>query len=201
MERWRDGECWMVAARAKKLPGGDHPDVPGAMVITMPRYYLLVIGEAVALAWVLAEQRMAFPALRRSQAMALETGDELLIYTTRACFHNPGRDAGRVMGLARVATHVRDLAEPVVFGERRYTSGCALAIQSVTALREGVELSPLVTELHVFPDARTWSSRLRRPLLPLDEHDALLLKGHLMEFLEPLDRHLDSYLQVAKRRH
>jgi hypothetical protein len=189
-----------AASVKKKLWAGDHLDTSGATVITMPRYYLLVIGEAVALAWVLAEQRMAFPALRRSQAMALETGDELLIYTTRGCFHNPGRDAGRVMGLARVTTHVRDLAEPVVFGERRYTSGCTLAIQSVAALRQGVELSPLVTKLHVFPDARTWSSRLRRPLVPLDEHDAFLLKGHLMELLEPLDSHLDSYLRVAKRR-
>jgi hypothetical protein len=58
-------------------------------VITMARDYLLVIGDAAALAWVLAEQRMAFPASRRSQAMALEVGDELLIYTTRGCFHNP----------------------------------------------------------------------------------------------------------------
>ncbi len=100
---------------------------------TMPRNYLLVIGEATALAWVLAEQRMAFPALRRSQAMALEIGDELLVYTTRGCFHNPGRDAGRVMGLAKVTTHVRDLAKSVVFGERRHTSGCALAIRGSTA--------------------------------------------------------------------
>jgi len=33
------------------------------MVIIMSRSYLLVIGEAAALAWVLAEQNMAFPAL------------------------------------------------------------------------------------------------------------------------------------------
>jgi hypothetical protein len=174
-------------------------DMSRAMVMTMSRHYLLVIGEAVALAWVLAEQRMAFPALRRSQAMALEIGDELLIYTTRGCFHNTTRDAGRVIGIARVATPVRDLAEPVVFGERRYTSGCALDIQGVAALREGVELSSLVTELHVFPDARTWGMRLRRPVVPLDKHDASLLKRHLTALLEPPDRHLAAYLQVAKR--
>jgi hypothetical protein len=168
-------------------------------VITMPRNYLLVIGEAAALAWVLAEQRMAFPAMRRSQAMALEPGDELLVYTTRGCFHNPTRDVGRVMALAKVTTHVRDLAEPVVFGERRYTLGCALDFQGVAALREGVELSPLVSELHVFPDAKSWSVQLRRPLVPLDEHDASLLRNRLTALLEPLDRHLDSYLQVAKR--
>jgi len=49
----------------------------------MSRSYLLVIGEDTALAWVLAEQRMAFPALRRAQAARLEIGDELLVYTTR----------------------------------------------------------------------------------------------------------------------
>jgi hypothetical protein len=166
----------------------------------MPKHYLLVIGEASALAWVLAEKRMAFPALRRSQAMALEVGDELLVYTTRSCFHNPTRDVGRVMGLAKVATPVRDLAEPVVFGVRHYTSGCALNIQGVAALREGVELSSLVTELHVFPDARTWGMRLRRPLVPLDKHDALVLRRHLTTLLKPLDRRLADYLDFVKHR-
>lgn len=166
----------------------------------MSRSYLLVIGEDAALAWVLAEQRMAFPAVRRSQAMALEPGDELLVHTTRGCFHNPTCDVGRVMALAKVATHVHDLAEPVVFGERRYTSGCGLDIQGVAALREGVELSPLVPELHVFPDPKSWSMQLRRPLVLLDKHDASLLRRRLTALLEPLDRHLDSYLEVAKRR-
>ena len=100
-------------------------------VITMSRSYLLVIGDAAPLAWVLTEQRMAFPALRRSQAAALEISDELFIYATRGCFHNPSRDRGRVMGLALVSSVVRDLAEPVVFDERRYTSGCTLDIQGI----------------------------------------------------------------------
>ena len=92
------------------------------------------------------------------------------------------------------------MAKSVVFGERRYTSGCALTIQGVAALREGVKLRSLVTELHVFPDAETWGSQLHRPLVPLDDHDASLLKRHLTALLEPLDRHLDAYLQIAKRR-
>jgi hypothetical protein len=167
------------------------------MVTAMPQHYLLVISDRAALAWVLAEQRMAFPALRRPRAMALEIGDELLVYATRGCFHNPGRDRGRVMGLAKVTTQVRDLAEPVVFGERRYTLGCTLDIQGVAALHEGVELSPLATELHVFPDAKTWGTQLRRPLVPLDAHDASLLKRHLNIFLAPLDSHLTAYLQAA----
>jgi hypothetical protein len=169
------------------------------MVITMSRSYLLVIGEAAALAWVLAERRMAFPALRRSRAEALEIGDELLIYTTRTCFHNPTRDTGRVVGLASVKTTVRDLAVPVIFGERSYVLGCALDITAVTPLHDGIELRPLIPELHVFPDPKSWSAHLRRPLVPLDRHDAALLIQHVSPLLEPVDRHLEAYKQAAVR--
>ena len=167
-------------------------------MITMSRSYLLVIGDAAPLAWVLAEQRMAFPALRKSRAAALKIGDELFIYTTRGCFHNPVRHRGRVIGLALVSSDVRDLAQPVVFNERRYTSGCTLDIQDVAPLLDGVELGPLVPQLHAFPDERAWSIPLRRPPVPLDEHDAALLKRRLKPLLEPLNRHLDAYVKAGK---
>ena len=166
-------------------------------MITMSRSYLLVIGDAAPLAWVLAEQRMAFPALRRSQAAALETDDELFIYTTRACFHNSKRDRGRIMGLALVSSDVHDLAEPVVFGEHRYTSGCTLDIQGVAPLHDGVELGPLVPELQAFPDARTWSAQLRRPLVPLGKHDVAVLTPKLYPLLKSLDSQLDAYIKLA----
>jgi hypothetical protein len=167
----------------------------------MSRCYLLVIGAAAPLAWVLTEQRMAFPALRRSQASAHDVGDELLVYTTRGCFGNPTRDQGRMMALATVKSTVTDLPEPVVFGDRRFTSGCALDIRGMTPLRTGVELRPLVPDLHAFPDAESWSVRLRRPLVPLDEHDATLLKSHLAPLLEPPGRHMSAYQQIAEKRH
>ena len=62
-----------------------------------PGGHLLVIGEREALVWVLSEQRMAFPAHRAAEAVALAPGGLLLIYTTRGCFHNPTRDRGRVV--------------------------------------------------------------------------------------------------------
>ncbi len=163
----------------------------------MSRSYLLVISRAAALAWVLAEHRMAFPTLRRSEAEALEIGDRLLVYTTRTCFHNPTRDTGRVAGLATVKTTVRDLAKPVVFSERRYSLGCELDIAGVAPLHTGVELRLLVPELNAFPDSRSWSAHLRRPLVPLDNHDADLLVSYLTPLLEPLDRHLDAYKRAA----
>jgi hypothetical protein len=164
----------------------------------MPRSYLLVISDVDPLAWVLTEQRMAFSERRRSDAAALEIGDELLIYTTRACFHNIKRDRGRIIGLALVRSDVNYLANPVVFGDRRYISGCTLDIQSVAPLRDGVELAPLVPQLHAFPDPRTWSFRLRRPLVRLDEHDAALLKGQLNPLLKPLNRQLDAYIKARR---
>jgi hypothetical protein len=169
-------------------------------MIIMSRAHLLIIGDATRLAWVLAEQRMAFSALRRSQAAILEIGDELFVYTTRGCFHNPALDRGRVMGLALVRSDVRDLVEPVVFGERRYTSGCMLDIQGLAPLRDGVELGPLVPQLHAFPPARPWSIRLRRSLMPLDEHDAALLKRQLNPLLKPLSSQLDAYLKAGNSR-
>lgn len=164
----------------------------------MSRSYLLVIGDAAPLAWLLRRERMAFPALRRSQAAALEIGDELFIYTTRGCFHNPTRDRGRVMGLALVGSDVHNLDEPVVFGERRYTSGCTLDIQGVAPLRDGVELGPLVPQLHAFPDPRTWSIRLRRPLVLLDDHDSALLKREVNPLLKPLHSQLDAYIKAGR---
>lgn len=165
----------------------------------MARSYLLVIGDVRALAWVLAEQRMAFSDLRRSHATDLEAGDELFIYTTRTCFHRGYDDVGRVMGLATVKTKAQDLAEPVVLGGRRFISGCRISVQGLAPLREGVELRALVPELHAFPKPYAWTAWLRRTLLPLDGHDAARLHRELAPLLGPLRRNLDAYIGVARR--
>jgi hypothetical protein len=96
------------------------------------------------------------------------------------------------MGLATVRTSVHDLAEPVVFAQRRYTSGCTLDIRGVAPIDEGAELRSLVPELDVFPDVNSWSVPLRRTLVPLDEHDVAPLKRQLIPILQPLERHLDN---------
>ncbi len=41
---------------------------------------------------------------------------------------------------------------------------------------------------------------LRRVLVPLDDHDATMLRRCLGTVLEPLEHHLDAYIQIAKRR-
>ncbi len=132
------------------------------MVLVMPSTHLLIIGDRAALSWVLTEQRMAFPAGRSRAARGLEEGDEIFLYSTRGCFGNPTRDLGRVIGRATVASSVRVLEEPVVFGERSFTEGCRLTVSGLSRFREGLVLRELVPRLSVFPDLATWSVRLRR---------------------------------------
>lgn len=123
---------------------------------------------------------MAFPAQR--SAAALRPGNELLIYTTRGCFGNPTRDRGRVIGRAAVITTV-ELVRPMIEIEgRRFSAACDIAVSALAPIGQGVELGPLVEELDVFPDPRSWSVWLRRPILELPDRDAELLTS----FLEPI---------------
>jgi hypothetical protein len=166
----------------------------------MARSHLLVLAEVTALAWVLAEQRMAFSAHSRSSAMTLEMEDELFLYTTRGCYHNPTRDRGRIIGIAAVKSAIRDLPEPVVFGERRYISGCSLSIEEIASFRNGLEFGPMVSDLHTFSGARNWGMSLRRPLVVLDPRDASRLRREVAPYLQPRDRCIDAYLEAARRR-
>ncbi|WP_078540841.1 hypothetical protein [Streptomyces sp. CNZ748] len=159
------------------------------------RSYLLVLGERQALAWVLRHQRMAFPARRWTEARRLELGDELLLYTTRSCWHNPNRDRGRVIGRAYVTSQVTLLDEPIEIAGRAFMSGCALDVRTLTAYRTGVELAPLVDCLAAFPKKETWNIWLRRPLLKLSSADATLVRNRLAEEEFPAVEQVPIYLE------
>jgi hypothetical protein len=163
----------------------------------MRRSHLLVISERVALGWVLREQRMAFPAGRANEVTALRQGDELLLYTTRGCWHNPGRDRGRVVGSATVLTAVRSLKAPVVLSGREFPIGCAIELHSLAPVKEGVDLADLIPQLTSFPNKTGWATRLRRPFLTLTTEDAGLLKARLQEVAEAPQTVLDDYLAAA----
>ncbi|MEU5308786.1 hypothetical protein [Streptomyces sp. NPDC021562] len=153
--------------------------------------HLVIISDREPLAWVLRTQRMAFPAGRASGLPA--EGDQALLYTTRGCYRNPTRDRGRVMGLAVVTSPVETLPEPVVFGERRFTSGCSLRVEGLAPVRGGVLLADLVPRLEVFPDERSWSARIRRASLRLPSADAELLTRELRPLLGPRSERLADY--------
>lgn len=159
----------------------------------MTASYLLPIADREPLAWIVHEQRTAFSAHRAKEAAALRTGDRLLLYTTRSCFHNPTRDRGRVIGVASVKTQPKPLSEPVTFGDREFPIGVSLTIESLAPFRQGVELAPLVRRLAAFPDAATWSARMRRALVPLTAADTRLLARELSEVTRPYPRELPEY--------
>ncbi|MGW5420201.1 hypothetical protein [Streptomyces sp. NPDC003943] len=153
--------------------------------------HLIIIGDREPLAWVLESQRMAFPT-GRSTGLP-EKGDEVLLYTTRGCYRNPGRDRGRIMGLATVTSEVAALPDPVSFGGRDFTSGCTLQVHGLAPRHEGVILADLVPQLQVFPDPKTWSVRMRRASLRLPEPDADLLRRELQPMLKTRTAVLGQY--------
>lgn len=141
--------------------------------------HLLILGDYEGLRWVLENERMAFPAARRSQLTGVRPNDTFLLYTTRGCFHNPTRDRGRVIGVARVKSQIATLEDPIVINHREFGLSCDISIDFVLPRGDGVILADLVEELAVFPKPHAWSAALRRPLLTLPASDARRLTSGL----------------------
>lgn len=160
--------------------------------------YLSIIASSNALAWVLATERMAFPASRASQALALRPGDHLLLYTTRGCFRNPTRDRGRVIGLADVSSAPQRLDRALIIDGRPFHVTCRLKLRALAPSRQGVELGPISGRLSVFPHPASWSAWMRRALLPLPEQDAALVLDALYKLALAPKEHIGDY--VNRRR-
>lgn len=158
-----------------------------------PETFLLPISDREPLAWIVREQRTAFPEHRRREAEALAIGDRLLLYTTRGCFRNPTRDRGRLIGTARVESTAQPLSKAIRFRERSYPIGIDVSIESLAKRGEGVELAPLVPSLESFPDPSSWSARMRRALVPITDADAERLSVVLEEDTLPYDAAAPSY--------
>jgi hypothetical protein len=141
--------------------------------------HLLILGERAGLAWVLTREQMAFAQHRRAEAGQVSVGDEFLLYTTRACFHNPTRDRGRVIGRAHVESSVTPLEKTVTIGGRDFELSCSIRLDQLLPRGEGVILSELVSELVVFPNPNAWSALLRRPVLTLPQPDVDLVVERL----------------------
>jgi hypothetical protein len=166
--------------------------------------YLLILGHREGLSWVLENSRMAFTASRSREAERLAIGDRLFIYTTRGCFGNPTRDRGRVIGEAKVIGRLRRRPTPLTIGARNFTHDCRIALASLAPFREGIVVAELVPKLEVFPDKRSWSARLRRPLVPLTPNDAQLIATRLRGVARPVAETISEYItrgtEVERRR-
>jgi hypothetical protein len=156
--------------------------------------YLLVIGEREALAWILRESRMAFPATTRREVDRLQVGDTLFLLTTRGCFHNPGRDRTRIIGRATVTSEVRPLDPVPHIAGRDFPRGCDLEIHTLTPYLEGVELAPLVPRLEAFAGSSAWGMRLRRPLVSLSVRDHELIGAAVSRLEKVPGAVVDGYL-------
>jgi hypothetical protein len=158
------------------------------------RCFLVILGEREALRWVLQNSRMAFPPKpRRREVHLMKTGDQLLLVTTRGCFHNPTRDRTRVIGNGTALGSAQPLQVPYRLGEREFPTGCDLDLQSLTPYRTGVELAPLLHELEALEET-SWASKLRRPLVELGNRDRDLLMRQLGRLAVPPERVLPRYL-------
>lgn len=160
--------------------------------------YLNIIGDRVALAWVLRNSMIGFPTTRRSEVDALKPGDELFILSTRGCFRNPTRDRTRVIGRAILSTPVTFAKNPVELIGRTFDRIASLQIISLAPVLSGIELAPLVPQLYAFPNKETWSIRLRRPLLRLPKADADLFRQLLNNIAEDPHTVLQGYLDIGK---
>lgn len=123
----------------------------------------------------------------------LHPGTDLLIYTTRGCFNNPRRDRGRVMGLARVTSPVAVADPPIEINGRPFAVACDIELRWLAPNGCGLDLAELVDQLQVFPDKRSWSAWLRRPLLALPDEDAALLVDGLRHVAGPPSDAIGTY--------
>jgi hypothetical protein len=161
---------------------------------------LLVLGEAAAVEWVLVEERMAFSESWRTRlAASLGPGDDLLLYTTRSCWHNPTRDRGRIIGVAEVTSPVVTLKQPLKLANRTFTAGCDLVITGLAPFSSGVDLVPLVPRLRSFPNPETWTAWMRRPVVRLLPADSTMLHQQLQPMLGARTAHLLAYIAAARK--
>jgi hypothetical protein len=160
--------------------------------------YLLVLGEREAILWVLLNEQMAFPATPRREVSALEPGDDLVLLTTRGAYHNPTRDRTRVIGTATVQSKVIQLNPQVEIAGRTFASGCQIKVETLAPYSTGPEIGPLAPQIHGLRGQKNWGMLLRKPLVPIDEEDVILLKRELRSHLRALDESLLTYSNRIK---
>jgi hypothetical protein len=163
-----------------------------------PSYYLVPISDREPLAWILRERRTAFGENRAREAQALSVGDVLFLYTTRGCFRNPTRDRGRVICRATVKSRARRVRRPPSFVGRDFPHVVDLEIETVAPPRGGLELAPLIPLLkRTFPDPTSWSARMRRALVTVDDQDAAELERRLKGLVGPYEDARSAYVTIG----
>ncbi len=141
--------------------------------------WLIVLAEAEALRWALANRRMAFSAGQCRKAGRIRPGDELVLYASRGAWHNPTRDESQLAGMAVVKAPVRKLPKPVPLAGREFTCGCRLEITIELPERAGVPIRPLVRTLEFVRRKDVWGQYFRSGLVEVPAADMARLRNAL----------------------
>lgn len=161
--------------------------------------HIAVIGDRKALAWVLTDQRIAFPEPRYKNLFpSLRKGDVLYLYTTRGCFKNPSRDRGRIIGKAVATTDMALNDDPVAFRDRELPYELGIKIESLAPFGEGIDVSEHIDAMTSFPKPERWSVYLRRSLLAVTAKDAKLFDKLLKPHEGRLNDNIGEYQLRAR---
>jgi hypothetical protein len=169
------------------------------MLITMPetpRPFLLILGDAGVLAYVLREHRLAFTPRRR---IPLTRGDIVFLYTSRRIFRNPGTGRGLVIGRAEIISDIVKFESGLRIADRVYTAGCRLEITGLVPLGEGLELRQIVDELETFhPHPKRWAFRIYSSFLQLSPKDASVIEEKIQPLLQDPGYVSQAYITRAE---
>lgn len=141
--------------------------------------WLAVLGHVDGLRWVIKSKRMAFTKARAFRAKEIRAGDELFLYVSAAAFGKPTSDSPQLIGVARVASPVREIVEPFVLAERLFVCECSLDLKVIFPEREGVPFLPLVFKLSFIKDKQGWGAYVRSSPIRLPTRDALVLSREI----------------------
>jgi hypothetical protein len=103
-----------------------------------------------------------------------------------------------VIGTATVQSKVIQLNPQVEIAGRTFVSGCQIKLETLAPCLAGPEVGPLAPQIHALRGQKNWGMLLRRPLVPIDDSDVILLKRELQSHLRALDESLLTYSSRIK---
>ncbi|MEV7663571.1 hypothetical protein [Paenarthrobacter sp. NPDC089316] len=167
----------------------------------MTATHLVVLGNADAARWVLANQRMAFSEVGKRTASRLSRGDRFLFYASFTCWPRLGGDqrptSGLIIGDAVVLTEVRELRTPVLVGGRHFRYGCEVFFEHLAPVGTGVSIGSIRDELELTAGRANYGQALQRTPVLLSQADTERLAPRLEGVWKPYEETIAGYLQQS----
>jgi len=118
---------------------------------------------------------MAFREHVRTELLAV--GDQVGIYATRGCWHNPTRDQAQVAAVGTVASPVR--TRSVAVHDEVMPRSCRLRLDTVLEERRGVPFQLLVNRLALTKGRQSWGPVMRRTIVSLTDDDMMIIQSEV----------------------